>query len=42
MLRLKMDGPYDNRVLPITISIIMILFLTIVFVGAVARYFNGT
>lgn len=40
MLQLKMDGPYDNRVLPVTISVIMILFLCIVFGGAVAKYIH--
>ncbi|KAK9799708.1 hypothetical protein WJX73_001059 [Symbiochloris irregularis] len=42
MLMLKMDGPYDNRILPITISALMIVFLSIVFVGAVVRYVDDS
>lgn len=37
MLQLKMDGPYDNRVLPVCLSIAMIVALLMVFGGAVAR-----
>lgn len=37
MLQLKMDGPYDNRILPGIISVAMIATLLVVFGGAVMR-----
>jgi hypothetical protein len=37
MLQLKMDGPYDNRLLPVVISVVLVCALLIVFAGAVSR-----
>ena len=39
--RMKMDGPYDNRVLPVVLSAIMIVALSIVFGGAVVQFVQG-
>ena len=39
--RMKMDGPYDNRVLPIVLSAIMVAVLTITFGGAVVQFAQG-
>ena len=36
-----MDGPYDNQVLPVVLSGIMIVALTIVFGGAVVQFVSG-
>ena len=41
-LRMKMDGPYDNRVLPVVLSGIMIVALAIVFGGAVVQFASGS
>ena len=38
---MKMDGPYDNRVLPVVLSAIMVVALTIVFGGAVVQFASG-
>ena len=40
--RMKMDGPYDNRVLPVLLSGIMIVALGIVFGGAVVQFARGS
>lgn len=40
MLQAKMDGPYDNRILPVILSVALIASLLVVFGGAVARI-NG-
>ena len=39
---MKMDGPYDNRVLPVGLSGIMIVALTIVFGGAVVQFTSSS
>jgi hypothetical protein len=36
--RQKLDGPYDNRVLPVVLTIVLMTFLTVVWVGAVVSY----
>jgi hypothetical protein len=36
-LRLKLDGPYDSRVLPILLAVTLITSLLVVFSGAIAR-----
>jgi Domain of unknown function (DUF202) len=36
--RNKLDGPYDNRVLPIVLSVVMIVALSITFVGSVVSF----
>ena len=36
-----MDGPYDNRVLPIVLSVIMVVVLAITFGGAVVQFAQG-
>jgi hypothetical protein len=38
----KLDGPYDNRVLPVVITIVLMTFLTVVWVGAVISYRDDT
>lgn len=38
MLTNKMDGPYDNRVLPVLLTIVMMVFLTVVWIGALVSY----
>lgn len=35
-----MDGPYDNRILPILLSAVLMLALSVVLGGAVARAFG--
>lgn len=35
--RAKMDGPYDSRLLPVLLAIILMVALLIVFSGAVAE-----
>jgi uncharacterized membrane protein YidH (DUF202 family) len=41
MLTQKMDGPYDNRVLPVVLTIVMMVFLTVVWVGAMVSYHSS-
>jgi len=41
LLQLKMDGPYDSRVLPIMLSVTLVASLIIVFSGAVVRLHEG-
>lgn len=41
MLTNKMDGPYDNRVLPVLLTIVMMVFLTVVWIGALVSYRSG-
>lgn len=36
--RNKLDGPYDNRVLPIVLSVVMIVALSITFVGSIVSF----
>jgi hypothetical protein len=38
---MKMDGPYDSKVLPVLLSIAMIAALVVVFTGAVVRLQDG-
>ncbi len=33
-----MDGPYDNRVLPIVLSVVMIVALSITFVSSIVSF----
>lgn len=35
--RLKMDGPYDSRALPVILAITLITSLLVVFSGAIVR-----
>lgn len=34
----KLDGPYDSRVLPVVLTVVLMTFLSIVFVGSLASY----
>ena len=40
MLVNKLDGPYDSRVLPVVLTVVMMLFLVVVWVGALVSYHN--
>lgn len=40
MLLAKADGPYDSRVLPVLLSVVMITFLTTVFFGTIFDFTN--
>jgi hypothetical protein len=33
----KLDGPYDNRVLPVVITAVLMTFLSIVWIGSIVR-----
>ena len=35
-----MDGPYDNRILPILVSALLMLALSVVLGGSIARAFG--
>jgi hypothetical protein len=35
--RLKLDGPYDSKVLPVLLAVTLITSLVVVFSGAIAR-----
>eukprot|EP00878_Enallax_costatus_P001908 GHUV01002069.1.p1 GENE.GHUV01002069.1~~GHUV01002069.1.p1 ORF type:complete len:131 (+),score=29.16 GHUV01002069.1:1421-1813(+) len=37
MLQLKLDGPYDSKVLPIILAVTLVTSLVIVFSGAIVR-----
>ncbi len=39
--RMKMDGPYDSKVLPVLLSCTMVAALVVVFTGAVVRLQGG-
>lgn len=39
--RQKLDGPYDNRVLPVVLTIVLMAFLSVVWVGSIASYEQG-
>lgn len=41
MLMLKLDGPYDSRVLPVVLTAVMMVFLTVVWIGAIISYHEG-
>ncbi|KAL6772252.1 hypothetical protein ACKKBG_A29530 [Auxenochlorella protothecoides x Auxenochlorella symbiontica] len=38
MLQRKLDGPYDSRVLPVTLTVVLMTFLTLVWIGSVVSY----
>jgi predicted permease len=38
LYRQKLDGPYDSRVLPVVLTIVLMTFLTIVWIGAIISY----
>jgi hypothetical protein len=38
MLVQKLDGPYDSRVLPVVLTIVLMTFLTVVWIGAIISY----
>ena len=40
LCRNKMDGPYDNRILPVMLSILLMLALSVVLGGSIARTFG--
>lgn len=35
--RLKLDGPYDSKVLPVVLAVTLVTSLLVVFTGAVSR-----
>lgn len=37
LLRMKMDGPYDSKVLPVVLALCLVASLVVVFSGAVVR-----
>lgn len=37
----KLDGPYDNRVLPVVITCVLMTFLTVVWIGSIVSYVEG-
>lgn len=37
----KLDGPYDNRVLPVVITCVLMTFLTTVWIGSIVSYLEG-
>ncbi len=39
--RAKLDGPYDNRLLPVLLSVVLMVFLTVVLAGAITSYIHG-
>lgn len=41
MLQQKLDGPYDSRALPVILTIVLMAFLFIVWIGAVVSYTHG-
>lgn len=41
MLVQRLDGPYDSRVLPVTITVVLMVFLAVVWLGAVVSYVNA-
>ena len=38
MLQQKLDGPYDSRTLPIVLTVVLMTFLLLVWVGAIVSY----
>lgn len=40
MLQNKIDGPYDNRVLPVLLSVLLMAALSVVLGGSIARTFG--
>lgn len=39
--RAKMDGPYDSRVLPVVLTVVMMSFLSAVWIGTIISYGGG-
>lgn len=37
----KMDGPYDSRILPVVLTVIMMTFLTVVWIGSIVSFEEG-
>ena len=37
----KLDGPYDNRVLPVVVTGVLMTFLTVVWIGSIIRWANA-
>jgi len=37
----KLDGPYDNRVLPVVLTCVLMTFLTVVWIGSIVRCCKG-
>lgn len=38
MLQQKLDGPYDSRTLPIVLTVVLMTFLLLVWIGAIVSY----
>ena len=38
----KLDGPYDNRVLPVVVTCVLMTFLTVVWIGSIVRWARGS
>jgi hypothetical protein len=36
-----MDGPYDSRVLPVVLTVVMMSFLSAVWIGTIISYGGG-
>ena len=34
----KLDGPYDNRLLPVVLTVVLMTFLTTVWIGSIVSY----
>jgi hypothetical protein len=41
MLVQRLDGPYDNRMLPIVLTAVLMTFLAVVWIGSVISYREG-
>ncbi|KAI7840567.1 hypothetical protein COHA_005720 [Chlorella ohadii] len=41
MLVQKLDGPYDDRVLPVVLTCVMMTFLTVVWIGSIVSYMES-
>lgn len=41
MLQRKQDGPYDSRVLPVTLTVVLMTFLSLVWIGSIVAYTHG-
>ena len=37
-----MDGPYDNRILPVLLTVVMMVFLTVVWIGSIVSFEEGS
>ena len=38
--RLKLDGPYDNKIMPVVLSLTLIVALSITFVSSIIAFEN--